>query len=58
VLSGTVTRADVYTREGECGGAMTFATYDLAYYDESGERVLTERGTSIETSGSIEGEDR
>jgi acyl dehydratase len=58
VLSGTVTLTDVYTREGKRGGEMTFATYELEYYDESGERVLTERGTSIETSGSIEGEDQ
>lgn len=48
VLTGTTTLTDVYQREGERGGTMTFATFETVYRDQSGEKVVTERTTAIE----------
>ncbi len=56
VLEGTTTLADCYQRDGERGGTMTFAVFETTYTDQDGDRVLTERTTSIETTGAI-GED-
>lgn len=57
VLSGEVTLTDVYEREGSRGGKMTFAEYELKYYDQNDEHVLTVRSTSIETGGAIQEDD-
>jgi peroxisomal enoyl-CoA hydratase 2 len=54
VLSGEMTLAEVYQREGSRGGTMTFAECELEYYDENDEQVVTVRITIIETAGAIE----
>lgn len=54
VLSGTTTLSDLYQREGERAGTMTFAVFETIYTDRNGERVLTERATSIETMGAVD----
>lgn len=54
VLSGTTTLTDCYQRDGERAGTMTFAVFETVYTDQNGERVLTERATSIETAGAVD----
>ena len=56
VLSGEVELADVYQRDGSRGGTMTFAEYELHYWDQNDNVVLTERQTVIETGGAIDQE--
>jgi acyl dehydratase len=56
-LTGEVTLVDVYQREGSRGGTMTFAVFETEYRDAEGGLVLTERATTIETEGAIEGEE-
>lgn len=50
-LDGTTTLADVSERTGSDGGTMTIATFETEFRDQSGELVLTERMTVIETAG-------
>jgi acyl dehydratase len=57
VLSGDATLEDVYQRDGQRGGTMTFAVFELEYRDRDDEPVLTERATVIETDGAIEADD-
>jgi len=54
VLSGEVTLTDVYQREGDRGGMMTFAEFEIEYRDADDKPVLTERQTIIETARSVE----
>ncbi|WP_049923553.1 MaoC family dehydratase [Halopiger djelfimassiliensis] len=56
VLTGTTTLVDVFQRDGEQAGTMTFAVFETAYRDRNGDRVLTERATAIETPGAIDDE--
>lgn len=56
VLTGTTTLADVFQREGGRAGTMTFAVYETEYRDESGDLVLTDRATAIETDGAVDDE--
>lgn len=56
-LTGEVELADVYQREGNRGGAMTFAAYRFEYRDTDGDVVLTEHQTIIETGGTIDESD-
>jgi acyl dehydratase len=53
-LSGKTTLEDVYQREGSRGGKMTFAVLRTDFTDESGDLVVIERITRIETAGAIE----
>lgn len=55
VLTGTTTLTDVYERNGNRGGTMTFAVLETEYTDEDGELVLTARSTAIETAAAIGG---
>jgi len=57
VLTGTTTLADIYERDGNRGGTMTFAELETEYTDQDGEVVLTARATAIETPGAIGGGD-
>lgn len=58
-LRGVTTLVDVYQREGARGGTMTFAVLVTEYRDESGDPVVVERLTRIETgSTSSEGDSR
>lgn len=58
VLTGTTTLVDVFQREGSRGGTMTLAVFETEYTGESGELVLSEESTVIETEGAIaEGND-
>jgi len=50
-LTGTRTLVDVYRKEGDRGGRMTFAELETEYRNEAGELVVTERRTRIETAG-------
>lgn len=54
ILSATITLVDVYQREGSRGGLMTFAEFEIEYFDQNDELVVTERASSIETAGAIE----
>ncbi|ARS91815.1 FAS1-like dehydratase domain-containing protein [Natrarchaeobaculum aegyptiacum] len=54
VLTGTTTLADVFQREGGRAGTMTFAVYETEYHDQSGERLLLDRATAIETEGAVD----
>jgi len=54
VLCGEATLTDIYQREGERGGTMTFAEFEIEYRDADDEPVLTERQTIIETGGAGE----
>ena len=54
VLTGTTTLTDVFERDGARGGTMTFAIIETEYTDESGDTVLYEESTIIETGGAIE----
>ena len=54
VLSDIITLADVYQREGRRGWTLTFAVYEVAYYDQNNELIFTERWTSIETGRAVE----
>ncbi|WP_243641459.1 FAS1-like dehydratase domain-containing protein [Natrarchaeobius halalkaliphilus] len=56
-LSATATLADVYQRESDDGGAMTFAVQEIDYADETNEPVATERMTVIELPGDGRTED-
>lgn len=53
VLTGTTTLTDVYQREGNRGGTMTFAVYETEFRDQGNNLVCTTRLTRIETSGAI-----
>ncbi|MFC6723772.1 MaoC family dehydratase N-terminal domain-containing protein [Halobium palmae] len=53
VLQGTTTLTDVYQREGDRGGTMTFAEHETVFRDQDDETVLAARHTSIETEGAI-----
>ncbi|WP_201289267.1 FAS1-like dehydratase domain-containing protein [Halovenus carboxidivorans] len=57
VLTGTTTLVDVYERNGNRGGTMTFAVLETEYTDQDGDLVLTARSTAIETGGAIEAGD-
>lgn len=48
-LSGEMTLTDVSRRGRESGGEMTFVVYEIQYFDEAGDPVVTERATIIET---------
>lgn len=54
VLTGDTTMEDVYQREGAGGGTMTFAVLRTDFRDESGEHVLSDYNTRIETGQAIE----
>lgn len=56
VLEGETTLTDASQREGARGGMMTFATLETEYRDSSGDLVVTERSTVIETESAIEEE--
>lgn len=49
-LDGETTLLDVSEHAGSRGGEMTVAVYETVYYDEDGERTLTERTTLVETA--------
>jgi acyl dehydratase len=49
-LSATTTLINAYEREGQEGGAMTFAVLETEYVDGSDDPVLTEKETIIETN--------
>lgn len=51
VLSATATLRDVFRRDGERGGMMTFAVIEQIFEDEEGDEVVTVRSTYIETNG-------
>ncbi|WP_144906041.1 FAS1-like dehydratase domain-containing protein [Halobellus captivus] len=53
-LTGITTFKDISQKEGSRGGTMTFATFETAFQDESGDHVATERTTLIETADGIE----
>lgn len=53
-LAGTTTFDDVYQHEGSRGGTMTFLEFSTEYCDQSGDSVVTERRTVIETEGQID----
>lgn len=55
-LTGTRTLVDVYRKEGDRGGRMTFAELETEYRNEAEELVVTERRTRIETAGVDEGD--
>jgi acyl dehydratase len=55
VLWGPMTLIDVYQREGDRGGKMTFAVYETKFRDQDDELVLTERVTRIETGSADDG---
>jgi len=50
-LTGTTTLVDVFEREGEAGGEMTFATFETEFRNGDGALVVTERMTYVETAG-------
>ncbi len=53
-LTGTTTLTDIYQRDGGRAGTMTFAVLETEYRDQSGELVLTDRATAIETEGAVD----
>lgn len=56
-LTGISTLADVYQREGERGGMMTFFVIETEFRDENDDLVVTERMTIIETADQREDSD-
>ncbi|WP_049955110.1 FAS1-like dehydratase domain-containing protein [Halostagnicola larsenii] len=56
ILTGTTTLTDLYERDGDQAGTMTFAVLETEYRDQHDERVLTERATVIETGGAVDSE--
>lgn len=52
VLTGTTTLVDVYQRESNRVGTMTFFIFETDYVDQNDEPVLSERMTIIETGNS------
>jgi len=56
VMTGETTLVDVYQREGNRGGTMTFAELETEYTDQDGETVMTATATAIETAGAIDAE--
>lgn len=56
VLQGRTTLLDIYQREGDRGGTMTFAEHETVFRDQHDEKVLAARHTSIETEGVIDEE--
>lgn len=52
-LHGETTLERVFQREGESGGAMTFAVLRTDFYDSDGDRVQSARITRIETDGAV-----
>lgn len=57
VLTGETTLTELYERDGNRGGTMTFAVLETEYTDEDGDLVLTARSTAIETAGAIQAGD-
>jgi acyl dehydratase len=47
-LTGTTTLTDVYQREGDRGGTMTFAVFETEFRTQDDELVATTRATGIE----------
>ncbi|MDJ1434086.1 MaoC family dehydratase N-terminal domain-containing protein [Halostagnicola sp. A-GB9-2] len=56
ILTGTTTLTNLYERDGDRAGTMTFAILETAYRDQHGELVLTERATVIESDGAVDTE--
>jgi peroxisomal enoyl-CoA hydratase 2 len=54
VLTGETTLVDISERKGQRGGVMTIAELETVYHDRSGERILAELATVIETNGAID----
>ncbi|WP_336361728.1 FAS1-like dehydratase domain-containing protein [Haladaptatus sp. ZSTT2] len=53
VLNGETTLTDVYQRESNRAGTMTFACYETRFVDRDGDLVLTSETTRIETGQAI-----
>lgn len=56
-LHGEITFTDLYQKHGSHGGPMTFAEFEIRYYDEADDLVVTERQTIIETDGTVKEDD-
>lgn len=55
-LTGDTTLEEVSRRDGRAGGTMTFAVLRTDFTDNSGEHVLSDYNTRIETGQAIEGD--
>lgn len=56
-LTGTTELIEVYQREGDRGGTMTFAIQETRFTDEDGDLVATKRTTIIERDVGEDGDD-
>jgi hydroxyacyl-ACP dehydratase HTD2-like protein with hotdog domain len=50
VLTGEITVADVYTKEGKRGGTLTFVVLETRFTNQLGKEAVVARATIIETS--------
>lgn len=55
-LSATTTLTNAYEREGSQGGIMTFAILETKFTDETGDPIVNERQTLIESDGPLSGD--
>src|ERR1700733_5785708 len=54
-LTGVSRIADVYEKEGDRGGKMTFMVTEIEYKNQKGETVAFARGTLVETGQAVGG---
>jgi hypothetical protein len=50
VLTGEITVADAYTKEGKRGGTLTFVVLETRFTNQLGKEAVVARATIIETS--------
>jgi peroxisomal enoyl-CoA hydratase 2 len=53
VLTGRSYISERYEKEGRRGGKMKFAVLETVYVNQRGEKVLTVRGTGLQTEGPV-----
>ena len=55
VLTGEITVADVFTKEGKKGGTLTFVVLETRFTNQHGKDAVVARATIIETSKAATG---
>ena len=55
VLTGEITVADVFTKEGKRGGTLTFVVLETRFTNQNGKEAVVARATIIETSQAATG---
>lgn len=55
ILTGITTLANIYQRDGNRGGKMTFVVFETEYLNRKGETIVSVENTRIETDSAVNG---